>query len=48
MAMTLNTKIVSAKYCEASGKNGKEKRKNPKAPSLIKMPAKITEPAVGA
>ena len=44
----LRTKIIGAKYWDASGKNGKENLKNPYAPSLIRTPAKITEPAVGA
>jgi hypothetical protein len=36
------------KYAEASGNRPIEKRKKPKPPNFSKIPAKITEPAVGA
>ena len=36
------------KYRDASGKSGIENRRNPYVPSFNKIPARITEPAVGA
>ena len=36
------------KYADDSGKRPIEYRKNPKPPSFNKIPARMTEPAVGA
>src|SRR3954454_3153592 len=40
--------MYGAKYVEASGSIGTEKRRNPYAPIFSSTPARITEPAVGA
>src|SRR5471030_239117 len=37
-----------AKYCDASGNSGIEKRMKPYPPIFKSTPARITEPAVGA
>ncbi len=39
---------MSANCAEAAGKNGITKRSKPYAAVLIKIPARSTEPAVGA
>ena len=39
---------ISANCADAAGKNGNTKRSKPYAAVLIKIPAKSTEPAVGA
>lgn len=43
-----NVKIKGLKKKEASGNNGNENLKNPYVPSFNKIPAKSTDPAVGA
>src|SRR3954454_11902127 len=40
--------MYGAKYVEASGSIGTEKRRNPYAPIFSSTPARITDPAVGA
>jgi hypothetical protein len=44
----LITKINGVKNAEDSGKRPVEYRKNPNPPNFNKIPAKITEPEVGA
>ncbi len=44
----LNVSTSGAKKIEAYGKSGIENRRKPYVPSLSKIPASITEPAVGA
>ena len=48
MAMTDSEKTSGANVWDASGNIGREKRMNPYPPILSRMPARITEPAVGA
>src|SRR6516162_3476850 len=48
MPMTARTQMDGAKYREASGNRGRQKRSMPYVPILSKMPASTTEPAVGA
>jgi hypothetical protein len=40
--------MSGVKYSDASGNNGMEKRRNPYVPSLRRIPARMTDPAVGA
>jgi len=44
----LITKIKGVKKADESGNNPTEYRKKPKPPSFKRIPAKITEPEVGA
>ena len=44
----LRVYIRGVKYAEASGNKPREYLKKPKPPSFNKIPAKITDPAVGA
>jgi hypothetical protein len=44
----LSSNMIGEKKKQAFGKSGRDIRRKPKAPSLSKMPARITEPAVGA
>ncbi len=46
--MTILSLLGSIIIRAASGKSGMEKRKKPYAPILMRMPARMTEPAVGA
>src|SRR6516225_739253 len=46
--MTLKVKISGVKKLDASGNIGNEKRIKPYPPSFKRMPARMTEPAVGA
>src|SRR6516164_1073264 len=46
--MTLKVKISGVKKLDASGNIGNEKRIKPSPPSFRRMPARMTEPAVGA
>ena len=48
MPITANVQTNGVKYKVANGNNGIEKRRNPYEPSFSKIPAKTTEPAVGA
>src|SRR5689334_23958718 len=48
MAMTESAKISGANSAEASGNIGIEKRRKQYPPIFRRMPARITEPAVGA
>jgi len=41
-------KTKGVKYRQASGKRGKLNLINPYAPNLIKIPARIKDPATGA
>jgi hypothetical protein len=44
----LITNIKGVKYAEASGNKPMEYRKKPNPPSFNRIPARITEPEVGA
>jgi hypothetical protein len=44
----LRVSIRGVKKTEAKGKSGIENRRNPYVPNFNRMPAKITDPAVGA
>src|SRR4029079_5040977 len=48
IAISDSTMIVGANVAAASGNSGTANRRNPYAPSLSRIPARITEPAVGA
>src|SRR5215472_7303192 len=48
MPMTDSTTIIGTKCREASGRIGREKRRNPYVPIFSRTAARITEPAVGA
>src|SRR5580658_1934789 len=48
MAMTLRVKISGVNWTLAAGNIGSEKRRKPYPPIFKRMPARITEPAVGA
>src|SRR5579864_6871730 len=48
IATTESVKTNGAKYTDASGNIGSEKRMKPYPPILRRMPARMTEPAVGA
>ena len=48
MAMIDSVQTSGAKYCDASGNMGSENRRKPYPPIFNRMPARITEPAVGA
>src|SRR5271155_3965965 len=48
MATTERTKTNGVKYSDALANIGSEKRMNPYPPIFSRMPARITEPAVGA
>src|ERR1700747_625280 len=48
MAITDSTKTSGVKQLDAVGNIGSEKRRKPYPPIFSRMPARITEPAVGA
>src|SRR5271154_6420717 len=48
MAITERVKISGVNWTDAAGNIGSEKRRKPYPPIFKRMPARITEPAVGA